>query len=250
MLIQACLNGSRGPGDHPAIPFTLEHVAADADATMRAGAGALHVHPRRDDLSESIAAADVAAVCTAVRKACPGLPVGVTTAAWIKPELERRLLAIEAWTVVPDYASVNVGEAGALDVITLLNRKGIGVEAGVWTEDDARLFVAEGLDAAVLRVLVEVQAVEAPKEAVALARRIDAVLDHGLAQAPRLHHGGGRATWHVIEAAIENGHDVRIGFEDTTVDMHGDSAPHNAALVAQAVELAARAGRVVDRTAR
>ncbi|MBV8195682.1 MAG: 3-keto-5-aminohexanoate cleavage protein [Candidatus Dormibacteraeota bacterium] len=243
MLLQACLNGSRGPADHPAIPVTPDELAADAAASVRAGAGALHIHPRGIDMTESIAASDVAAVCTAARAACPGIPVGVTTAAWIEPDLQRRPLAIAAWTVLPDYASVNLAEAGALDVISLLNEKGVRAEAGIWTADDARLFIAEGLDGAVLRILVEVDALEEPDAAVALAKRIDRVLDDGLVRAPRLHHGDGRATWWVIQAAMEDQHDVRIGFEDTLVDMHGEIPPDNAALVSQVVQIAARSGR-------
>lgn len=89
-------------------------------------------------------------------------------------------------------------------------------------------------------------AVRAPQDAGALAAAIDCVLDDGLAQSPRLHHGGGVATWHVIEAAMERGHDVRIGLEDTLVWADGLAAADNAALVARVAELAKRAGRVAE----
>jgi uncharacterized protein (DUF849 family) len=247
MLIQACLNGSRGSREHPALPCTPAEIAADAAAVLRAGAGAVHVHPRRHDGTESLSATDVAAVCAAVRRACPGLPVGVTTAAWIEPDVARRVDHIAAWTVLPDFASVNLGEPGAVEVIDLLNERGVGVEAGVWTLDDARLLVEEGLDAACLRVLVEVEAVPEPADAVALAAAIDFVLDDGLAQAPRLHHGGAAATWRVLAAAMERGHDVRIGLEDTLTWPDGELVPDNAALVARVAELAVIAGRVAER---
>jgi uncharacterized protein (DUF849 family) len=247
MLIQACVNGSRQPHEHRAIPTSADEIATDAARVVRAGAGAIHVHPRRRDHSESIAARDVAAVCNAVRAACPGLPVGVTTAAWIEPDLARRLDALAAWNVLPDYASVNLSEEGAIDIIDLLNERGVGVEAGVWTLDDARFLIDEGLDAACVRILVEVEAVDVAEDAVALAAAIDCVLDDGLAQSPRLHHGGGAATWDVIEAAMERGHDVRIGLEDTLVGADGLLIESNAALVAQLADLAARAGRVAER---
>lgn len=247
MLIQACINGSRQPHEHRAIPTSAHEIANDAARVVRAGAGAIHVHPRRRDHAESLAARDVAAACNAVRAACPGLPVGVTTAAWIEPDRARRLDAIAAWSVLPDYASVNLSEEGAIDIIDLLNELGVGVEAGVWTLDDARLLIDEGLDAACLRILVEVEAVDVAEDAVALAAAIDCVLDDGLAQSPRLHHGGGEATWAVIEAAMERGHDVRIGLEDTLYGADGLLADSNATLVAQAARLAARVGRVAER---
>jgi uncharacterized protein (DUF849 family) len=245
MLIQACLNGARRPGEHPSIPWTPAQVAADAAATRRAGAGAVHVHPRGRGHAESLSAADVADVCDAVRSASPGLPIGVTTAAWIEPDVARRIAAIEAWHVLPDYASVNLNEAGAIEVIELLNERGVGVEAGIGSVAEARLLIDEGLDAACLRILVEVDDDLGPDEAVALAAAIDLVLDDGLSQSPRLHHGVGAATWMVIEAAMDRGHDVRIGLEDTLVWADGRVVEGNAALVAHVVGLADRAGRVV-----
>ena len=46
MLIQACLNGSRTLGEHPALPITPQELARDAQRVVAAGARALHIHPR------------------------------------------------------------------------------------------------------------------------------------------------------------------------------------------------------------
>jgi uncharacterized protein (DUF849 family) len=246
VLIQACLNGARRRDEHPALPCTPGQIAADAVAAVRAGAAAVHVHPRRVDGSESLWPEEVRAVCDAVRHVCPTLPVGVTTAAWIESDVSRRIDAIASWSVLPDFASVNLAEPGAIEVIELLNERGVGVEAGIWTIADARLLIAEGLDAACLRILVEVEAASVSQNACALAAAIDFVLDDGLVQSPRLHHGGGVATWPVIEAAMERGHDVRIGLEDTLVWPDGTVVEGNAALVARVADLAKRAGRVVE----
>src|ERR1700693_3741492 len=105
MLIQACLNGARRRDEHPALPCTPEQIAVDALAAVRSGAAAVHVHPRRDDASESLWAEEPRAVCGAVRDVSPTLPLGVTTAAWIEPEVSRRFDAIAAWTALPDFAS-------------------------------------------------------------------------------------------------------------------------------------------------
>ena len=42
MWLQACLNGSRTPKQHPAVPLTPEDLADDAQRTEEAGAEALH----------------------------------------------------------------------------------------------------------------------------------------------------------------------------------------------------------------
>ena len=75
MLIQACLNGSRVPGAHPALPCTPEELASAARAAVAAGARALHIHPRGPDGAQSLAPEQIGAV----RSACPGVPVGVST---------------------------------------------------------------------------------------------------------------------------------------------------------------------------
>jgi uncharacterized protein (DUF849 family) len=249
MLIQACVNGSRPSAEHPRLPVTPEQIAREAVTLRRAGAACLHVHPRRSDGVESLAAADVGAVVAAVREVCPGIPVGVSTAAWIEPDLLVRLAKLDAWSVLPDFASVNLNEDGALTIVDLLNERGVGVEAGVWTLDDARVLLDNGLDDACARVLVEVDAEYDPDNAVRLASAIDFVLDDGLSQAPRLHHGGGLATWNVLAAAIDKGHDVRIGLEDTLVLGDGRTATDNAELVAAVSAMAAVCGRAIETVA-
>ena len=60
MIVQACLNGARSPGHHPRLPTSIEALAADAAATVRAGAGELHLHVRRAaDGAESLRPEDV-----------------------------------------------------------------------------------------------------------------------------------------------------------------------------------------------
>lgn len=71
--------------------------------------------------------------------------MGVTTIADIEPDLQRRLDLVSRWTR-PAYSSVNLSEEGAVEVMRALLAAGIGIEAGVWTPDDARALVACGLD--------------------------------------------------------------------------------------------------------
>jgi uncharacterized protein (DUF849 family) len=54
---------------------------------------------------------------------------------------------------------------------------------------------------------------------------------------PRLVHGYWEATWPVIRRALELGHDVRIGLEDTLVLPDGSRAAGNGDLVAACVAL-------------
>ena len=231
-MLQACLNGRRRRGEHPAVPVTPEELAADAARAVEAGAAQLHVHPRVEGGGrDTVEPGAVAATVRAIRAACPGVPLGLTTGLWTTDgDAERRHAHVEGWEEVPDYASVNLFEPGSAELCALLQRHGVGVEAGVWKLDDARLLVERGL--APLRVLVETSDGGAD-DPVAAAAEIDELLVGSGVTAPQLHHGAGADAWTVLDAAIARGHDVRIGLEDTTAMPDGSPARDNAQLVAE-----------------
>jgi uncharacterized protein (DUF849 family) len=67
----------------------------------------------------------------AVREACPGTLIGVSTGAWIERDERRTREAIDGWRELPDYDSVNLSEPDAPAVIERLRRRGIDVEARI-----------------------------------------------------------------------------------------------------------------------
>src|SRR5262245_14739251 len=89
--LQACLNGARTPDQHDRLPVTAEQLAGDALAAHRAGAQAVHLHPKSSDGVDSLRPDVVGAAVTAVRRAAPGLPIGVTTGFWALPDAHARL---------------------------------------------------------------------------------------------------------------------------------------------------------------
>lgn len=233
MLLKAALNGNRRRAAHPALPVGADQLAADAVACVRAGAGAIHLHPRDVDGRETLVGVVVDAVVRLVRAAAR-VPIGVSTGAWIEPDPERRAAAISLW-LEPDMASVNLGEDGADAVMRVLLKAGIGVEAGIWSVADAERLAATGLAHRVQRVLVEI--VHDVDDGAAEARAIDAALDRLHITAPRLHHGERKAAWPVLKQAIELGRDIRIGLEDTLLLPDDRPAPSNEALVRAAMLL-------------
>ncbi len=245
MLIKACLNGGTTRQEHPAVPQTPAELAAEAAAAVRAGAGAVHLHPRDASGAETLDAAAVLAAVAAVRAAVPGTPVGVTTGLWAAGgDPGRRMTLVSAWrgTGQPDFVSVNLSEPGAGELAGLFGELGIAVEAGLWTAADAGRFAESGFARGVLRILIEPHDA-APEAAVTVAADIEATLDQHGFTAPRLHHGYGAATWHVLRAAILQGRDIRVGLEDTTILADGRPASGNGELVEAAVSLVAALGR-------
>jgi uncharacterized protein (DUF849 family) len=233
-MLKAALNGDRSPGSHPGLPVIIPELQVDASACVRAGASALHIHPRDDSGRESLAAEVIDETVRAVRAAA-GVPVGVSTGAWIEPDPVRRAAAVAAWRE-PDMASVNMSEAGAAQVMAALLDAGIAVEAGVWSVDDAERLADTALTGRLLRVLVEI--VRPGEDPAADALAIDLALDRLGITAPRLHHGEGEVTWPVLRQAVRLGRDIRIGLEDTLDLPDGTGAPSNEALVTAAVRLA------------
>jgi uncharacterized protein (DUF849 family) len=234
-VLKAALNGSRRPGTHPTVPLTPAELAADAAACVRLGAGAIHIHPRDADGIETLDPVMVDEAVSAVR-AATGVPVGVSTGAWIDADPARRADLVSGWRR-PDMASVNLSEDGAELVIAALLQAGIGVEAGVWSVEDAERLAARGFAPSVIRVLVEIvrPTTDPLRQSVAIEQTLDRL---GVA-APKLLHGHESATWPVLRHAMLIGRDTRIGLEDTLHLPDGTPASSNAALVEAAIGLTA-----------
>jgi uncharacterized protein (DUF849 family) len=246
-LVEACLNGNRSRDEHPALPISPAELALEAHHARLAGAGAVHVHPRAADGTESLEPHTIRLSLEAIRRSCPGLPVGITTAAWVEPDVERRVWLVERWDSLPDFASVNVSEEGVPELIAALLRRGIGVEAGLVATEDVERLARFGFGERALRVLVEIDEEDDGARAAAAARAVDDALDRAGVDVPRLHHAGGVATWEVIERGVERRRDVRVGLEDTLVLEDGRPARDNADLVRAVVAIAERLGRTVGR---
>lgn len=234
--LKACLNGNRAAGAHPGLPVTAAQLAAAAAACAVAGADAVHVHPRGGDGRESLRAGDVGDAVAAIRAASPGLPVGVTTAAWITGhDLGARREQVAAWAGLPPerrpgFASVNISEPGWQELTAILSQAGIGAEAGVWTVADAAAIGSAGLNWA--RILVEVR--DAPAAALQQAGEILAILAGAGLAALVLLHGEDSSCWPLISRAGALGLATRIGLEDVLAGPHGEAVDGNADLVALA----------------
>ncbi|SMH42757.1 Uncharacterized conserved protein, DUF849 family [Rathayibacter oskolensis] len=233
--MQAALNGDRV---HPAVPHTPDEIAADTVAAVAAGAHSVHIHVFDDDGRQTLASEHVARVLRAVR-AESQVPISLTTSADVEADPGSRFRAIEAWTELPDLVTANQGEAGIADLCELLANRGVGIEAGLLSLDDAHAFVASGAARRCVRVMVEPLDAD-PDAAIAHARAIEKVVAEAGIALEQVHHGDGIASWSVNQRAIPLGHGIRTGLEDTPVLPDGRLARDNAECVATAVAMLAR----------
>jgi uncharacterized protein (DUF849 family) len=235
-MLQACLNGGLLKSAHRGVPMSASELACDAVAVRAAGAEELHIHVCAEDGAETLEPSAVAKTIQAIRRAAPGMPIGLGTGTLILPGGPRRHRHIRDWTEKPDYASVNLGEADAPEVIDILVAGGVGVEAGLWNSQDAERFIA-GIDfEKCLRVLVEMIGVNGEK-ALREAHQILSILDKAKCALPVLLHGEAESVWFCVREAWRLNLSTRIGFEDGVHLPNGAVAADNAELVRAAMQL-------------
>jgi uncharacterized protein (DUF849 family) len=235
-MLQAALNGAR---EHPALPRTAAELAAEGRAAVEAGALVLHLHPYDDEGRQTLDAEPCAGALRAVRAACPGTPISLSTSADIESDSERRHALVAAWTELPELVTANQGEEGIGELCELLFARGIGVEAGLLSLDDAHAFVDAGLAPRCTRAMIEpLDAV--PEQATAHAAAMEAALADAGIDLEQVHHGDGIACWAVNARAAARGHGIRTGLEDTPVLADGRLATGNGELVTAAAALRPR----------
>lgn len=242
VFLQAALNGDRL---HPAAPRTPSAIAEAARAAVDAGADSVHVHSFDELGHETLAPTACAQVLRAIRALCPTTPISLTTSATIVPDPAERIRIVAAWKELPDLITANQGEPGIVELCELLLSRGVGIEAGLLTLDDARAFVRSGLAPRCRRILIEPLDPDPDVAVQQAAAMEDIVVSAGIAL-PQVHHGYDAGCWPVIRRALARGHGIRTGLEDITLMPDGHPARDNADLVAAAVHLI----RTTDRSRR
>ncbi len=205
---------------------------------MEAGARVLHLHPYDDAGRETLAAEPCAAALRAVRAACPGVPISLSTSADIETDPGRRLELVAAWTELPELVTANQGEPGIVELCEHLLGRGVGIEAGLLTRSDAEAFARSGLAGRCTRALIEPLELD-PGEAAAHAAAMEKTLDRAGIGLEQVHHGDMLASWAVNERGLRRGHGIRTGLEDTTLLPDGSRAADNAELVRAAAAMIA-----------
>ncbi|SDG37109.1 Uncharacterized conserved protein, DUF849 family [Lentzea fradiae] len=217
-MLQACLNGSRTAGEHPALPLSPVRLAEDAAAAAALGATAVHLHPRDVLGVPTLAGPEIATTIATVRAAVPGVEIGVSTN--VPGE---RLRQIAGWAPLaagrPDMASVHVADPAWRELAAALHRAGVAVELVIEAAADLRE-LPDGTSRIVVRT--------GPAAAESLLTLVEPL---GL---PVVLHGRDADAWPVLTYAARLEHHVRMGLEDTLTKPDGTTAVNNAELVALA----------------
>lgn len=229
MLLKAAING----GEVDAwVPQTNEDIARVSREAIEAGADVVHAHVRTADGGQTIEPSAVADMVRAVKAVDPSIVVGTTTGLWTVSSHDERMKFVSEWPddAKPDFASSAFSEDGAAEMAQLIVDRGMILESAVWSMDDVPALLASPTLHQNVRILIEPET-EDPDEAVAACREIAQVLRDNGVTAPILYHGWGPTVWPVVRAAIEDGCETRIGFEDGDTLPDGTRSTDNAELI-------------------
>ncbi len=235
-MIQAAVNGTRNKSEHPLIPQSPKELAEDAKQIFKAGADSMHFHVYDDEGKESLSPQFVSNSIAEIRKVCPSLPLGISTGEWIVPDVNERINLIDSWKVIPDFASVNMNENGAIEISKLLISKGIKIEAGISDLIETDVLLKSDIESNCIRILIELVE-DSVDEALKTLKQIEKLLDVSYNNIPRLLHGFNSTVWDLTKTAFRKGYDTRIGFEDTLYLSDGNIAKNNSELIFNALKL-------------
>lgn len=243
-MLQVTPNGPYGKDVHPQMPVSLPELIEELRSCFEAGARGAHLHVRDGQGDESLQPLDVNRTVSAVRALADqcqvDVEIGLTTGAWIVPDLQSRIDMVSAWEDV-DCATVNLSEQGFEQVMEIMTSSGIGIDVGLWDLSEIERLADSGLMHQVQRVSIELDPGEPyfrRGDPVMLARQLNEALDSIGCVAPRLTHGAAAWTWPLVADALRRGHDTRVGFEDSLLLPDGSAASSNADLVRAALSLA------------
>jgi len=114
-VISCALTGVLTNTEKFPVPVTPEEMAAEARRAFDAGASIMHVHVRdqrpRMGALPSWNPDDFAAICDAIRDACPGVLINLTTGV-VGPDVSQPIACLER--VKPEMAAMNAGSLNYL----------------------------------------------------------------------------------------------------------------------------------------
>ena len=230
MLLKIALNGARFKSEHEFIPHSIEEIIKEVQSIYPLGYQVFHIHCYNSNGHESLEPKDVAQLVTSIKRISSQIQLSISTGAWIEPDLQRRREMIENWEILPDLASVNIIEEGAIEVAQLLIAKGVLVEVGLNNKESAEIFISSSLNQGCQRILIEPEAKNID-EAIKTLEAIEQILNTNGNQLKRLLHGFNGVAWELMKEAKQRGYDSRVGMEDTLDIGQGKRVKSNLELV-------------------
>ena len=241
----------------PAIPYTPDEIAEEAQRSVEAGASIVHIHARQDDGRPAYDVDTYTRIDAAVRARCPDVIINYSTGA-IGVTREERVAHIAA--LRPDMAALNMG---SMNYAIYSEKNKTFYHDHVFANPFGDiLFFLEAMNAAGTRPemecfdaghihnaapLIDMGVLQTPWQfslIMGVLGGIPGTTKNLVQQVDALPAGAhwqvigiGARQWPLAAAAISLGGNVRVGLEDNLYIAPGRLARSNGELVAKAAEL-------------
>jgi 3-keto-5-aminohexanoate cleavage enzyme len=256
LIITAAICGAEVTKEHnPAVPYTVEEIAREAELAHKAGASIIHLHVREDDGTPTQSKDRFEACINAIKERCPevivqpstGGAVGMSNEERLQPtQLKPEMATLDCGTcnfggdeifvntenTIKEFGEkmielgikpeVEVFDKGMVDMALRLNRKG-------YIKSPMHFNFVMGVNGGISAT---------PRDLVFMAGSIPAESTFTVS-------GVGRSQFQMAAMAIILGGHVRVGFEDNVFMSKGVPAKSNGEMVERVVRLAKELGREI-----
>lgn len=254
LIITAAICGAEVTKEHnPAVPYTVEEIAREAESAYKAGASIIHLHVREDDGTPTQDKERYRVCMEAIKKRCPDVIIQPSTGGAVgMTDLER----LQPTELHPEMATLDCGTCnfGGDEVFvntenTIKNFGRLLIERGVKPE-------IEVFDKGMIDLAIRYQKqgfIQKPMhfdfvmgvQIAATARDVAYMVDSIPEGSTWTVAGVGRSQFQMAALAIVMGGHVRVGFEDNVYIDKGVLAKSNGELVERVVRLAKELGREI-----
>lgn len=254
LIITAAISGAEVTKEHnPAIPYTVEEIAREAESAYKAGASIIHLHVREDDGTPTQSKARFKECIDAIKEKCPDVIIQPSTGGAVGMSDEERLQPTE---LLPEMATLDCGtlnfggdeifvntENTIINFANIMNEKGIKPEIEVFDKgmvDYAIGFNKKGYIKSPMHFDF-VLGVQMSASARDLAFMVDSIPEGSTWTVAAV----GRHQFPMAAIGIAMGGHVRVGFEDNIYLNKGQLAKSNGELVERVVRIAKELGREI-----
>ena len=256
LIITAAICGAEvTKANNPAVPYTVDEIAREAESAYRAGAAVIHLHVRDDDGTPTQSALRFKACIEAIRDRCPDVIIQPSTGGAVGMSNAERCQPL---TLKPEMATLDCGtcnfggdeifvntENTIIEFATQMRAAGIKPECEVFDKgmiDMAVRLMKKGHIPAPLHfnfvMGVNGGIAGTLRDLVFMAGSIPSGSTYTVS-------GVGRCQLDMAAAAIVMGGHVRVGFEDNVYLKKGVLLKSNGEMVAKIVNLAAELNREI-----
>ncbi|MCL2249893.1 MAG: 3-keto-5-aminohexanoate cleavage protein [Oscillospiraceae bacterium] len=256
LIITAAICGAEVTKEHnPAVPYTVEEIAAEAEKAHKAGASIIHLHVRNDDGTPTQSKERFAQCIDAINIKCPDVIIQPSTGGATGMSADERLQPIE---LSPEMASLDCGTCNFGGDEIFINTENMIIDFAAKMQKYNVMPELECFDKGMIDMALRL----IKKGHISGHLHFNFVMgvNGGIGAEPRdflfmkesipegatfTVSGIGRAAFPIVALSIISGGHVRVGFEDNIYLSKGVLAKSNAELVEKVVRLATELGREV-----